>query len=263
MKKNGAVLTLAAGVVVSILMAAGFVLASPTANAATQRVYVDQGFYVAHGVGPRAVVVLHSLGHEWTEGPAQGWSALADSKRFLAIYPQAQEGRGSWNAGLCCGDAMRTNRNDVLFLARVIADARARYRLTTIYVAGYSNGGMMAERLLSERPWLSARLAVFGAAPEMPAPGTWPGRGFLLHGALDTTVPWRGGKVTLDPELCRIVLGVTPRLVKECGGTYLMRPGQATPSFLKGARLSATVLPNWGHRPPSNWPAWAWSKLST
>ena len=250
----------AAAALSALLVAAVVVI--PRASAGEQRVNVGDGFYVAHGVGPRAVVVLHSLGHEWTEGPAQGWSALADQKRFLAVYPQARPGVGSWNAGLCCGTAQRTNRDDVTFLARVIADVKQRYRVSHVYLSGYSNGGMMAERLLAEKPWLSGRFAVMGAAPEMPAAGRWTGKGYILHGARDTTVPWRGGTVTLTPELCRFSLGVAPRLSRECGGTYLIRPGQATRGYLRGARLSATVLPHWGHRPPTNWPALAWSRLT-
>jgi predicted esterase len=253
----------AAAALLSVALVVGVVAApGPRAVAGEQRVDVDQGFYVAHGVGPRAVVVLHSLGHEWTEGPALGWSALADTERFLAVYPQARPGASGWNAGLCCGTAQQTDRDDVTFLAHVIADVKARYRVTRVYLTGYSNGGMMAERLLAEQPSLSDRFAVMGAAPEMPLPGQWAGRGFILHGAKDTTVPWRGGTVTLTPELCRIALGINPRLSRECGGTYLIRPGQATRGYLKGARLSAMVLPGHGHRPPPNWPALAWSRMN-
>ena len=216
----------------------------------------DGRFYVAHNPGrpvTAAVVVLHSLGHDWREGPAQGWSAQSDTSGFLAVYP---DGGGSWNAGLCCGAAADqarypmalgsrvAGRDDVGFLDRVVADVRARYRVRFVYLAGWSNGGMMAERLAAERPWLSGRLAVWASAPEMPFPGAWTGRAWLGHGALDSTVPWAGGTVTI------------------AGRQVLIRPGQATPRYLVGGHLSAHVYTGLGHAPPAWWPRAAWAALS-
>jgi polyhydroxybutyrate depolymerase len=251
-----AVVALVGALLVAALLA-GDLAARPATAAGRDapRVLPDGRSYVTHEPGrpvSAAVVVLHSLHHDWLEGPAQGWSAESERSGFLAVYP---EGDGSWNAGLCCapandpacfpaGPGQATGRDDVGFLTRVIADVRARYRVRHVWLAGYSNGGMMAERLLAERPWLSDRLAVWASAPEMAFPGAWTGRAWLGHGALDATVPWAGGITTI------------------AGHQVPMRPGQATPRWLVGARLSARVYIALGHAPPAWWPQAAWAALA-
>jgi poly(3-hydroxybutyrate) depolymerase len=186
------------------------------------------------------VLVLHSLGHTAIEPVAQGWSATSDRHGFVALYPQ----RGnSWNAGICCGIAAATSRDDVSWLATIVQMARVKYHLKTIYLAGFSNGGMMVERLVAEQPAISDRFAVWGAAPEMPTPGQWFGVGNLFQGSKDLFVPAAGGVVSFD--------GVTNRI----------RPAIATPDFLVGADLRTFVQNGFGHPPPSSWPEMAWAAL--
>jgi poly(3-hydroxybutyrate) depolymerase len=187
------------------------------------------------------VVVLHSLSHLGDEPAAQGWSVASDRHGFVALYPARD---GSWNAGLCCGGAAQVSRDDVSWLAGAIADARARYHLTTIYLAGFSNGGMMVERLLSARPLIATRFAVWGAAPEMPVAGRWTGIGVLYNGAADTTVPPQGGTV---------LIGGRPTLV---------RPVASTGQWLLGAHLQRVLVPGKGHTPPPTWPELAWRALT-
>jgi poly(3-hydroxybutyrate) depolymerase len=249
-------------VAVALVVSALAVHPATAAGRDARHTLPDGRFYVAHHPGrsvTAAVVVLHSLGHDWREGPARGWSALADREGFLAVYPDgggSPDGRGSWNAGLCCGAAtdpirsplgeprkVDTGRDDVGFLAAVFADVRARYRPRATYLVGWSNGGMMAERLVAARPQLAGRMAVWGSAPEMPVPGFWTGRAWLGHGAGDTTVPWTGGVVMLDDR------------------QVVIRPGQATARYLVGAHLTARVYTGVGHSPPAWWPAAAWAWL--
>jgi poly(3-hydroxybutyrate) depolymerase len=189
------------------------------------------------GVG---VVVLHSFEHGISEPIAQGWSAAAARHRFVVVYPT----RGSsWNAGLCCGAAASGKRDDVDWLATVIANVRAKYSLRTIYLTGDSNGGMMVERLVAERPNTAQRFAVWGAAPEMPTPGHWSGYGLLARGAGDTTAPPLGGSLRLGGSLTTI------------------RPGDTTAHWLIGAHLTTRVVRGLGHAPPPNWPEVAWAAL--
>jgi poly(3-hydroxybutyrate) depolymerase len=215
------------------------------ARAADARVTVGPSFYVAHRPprpGPWLVVALHSLGHDHREPIGGGWSALADAKGFTVVYPVAPD--RSWNAGLCCPPASTLGRDDGLWLARVLADAKRRYGARYVAVAGTSNGGMMAEALVWRRPWLTGRVAVWAGAPEMPAGASgWAGRMLLLHGAGDTTVPWAG----------------TP-YAAWCG--CLIRAAQATPPRFPAARLTGRLLDGYGHVAPSWWPARAWAFLS-
>lgn len=187
------------------------------------------------------VVVLHSYAHTWSEPIAQGWTATSDRHGFVAIYP---DHGASWNAGLCCGDAAALRVDDVSWLASVIQTVRLKYGLDVVYLAGFSNGGMMVERLLAERPELSSRFAVWGAAPEMPVAGHWSGAGSLYDGAGDTTVPWAGGTVPIG------------------GVPVLIRPAQSTGSWLIGAHLHGEVIKGYGHTPAPNWPELAWQSLA-
>jgi poly(3-hydroxybutyrate) depolymerase len=240
------------------VLAAMLALLVPRAASATDvHVRVGGSYYVAHRP-PRpnawAVVVLHTLRHDWRQ-PAAGWSPLADAKGFTAVYPVSPD--GSWNAGLCCppasttpdrhlldGQGWGTGRDDALWLAQVIADVRARYRVRYVALAGMSNGAMMAEAAVWRRPWLTGRVAVWAGAPEMPAgPSAWAGRLSLSHGAADTTVPSEGGYAAW------------------C--SCLLRPAQQTHRFLPKASISARLYAGIGHEAPSWWPARAWAFLSS
>jgi polyhydroxybutyrate depolymerase len=87
---------------------------------------------------------------------------VADREGFLVAYP---EGTGpfdgkfeTWNAGGCCGSAVRDNVDDVGFVRRLLADIARRqaYDPARVYATGLSNGAMMAYRLAAE---LSDRIA--------------------------------------------------------------------------------------------------------
>jgi poly(3-hydroxybutyrate) depolymerase len=187
------------------------------------------------------VVVLHGFLETVATPVTQGWSASSDRHGFVAIYP----GRGdSWNAGLCCDSASDSKRDDVSWLVSAINIARSRYGLKTIYLAGNSNGGMMVERLLAERPSVSNRFAVWAAAPEMPVAGHWTGYGNLFAGTDDLIVPRQGGRVVIGGVLASI------------------RPAQSTSRWLQGAHLRQTFIPGQGHAPPADWPETAWAALS-
>lgn len=187
------------------------------------------------------VVVLHGWLETLNDPVKQGWSVASDRHSFVAIYPQRGD---SWNAGLCCGSAKDADRDDVSWLTKVIDRARQQYRLKTIYLAGNSNGGMMVERLIAERPGIARHFAVWAAAPEMPTVGAWTGYGALFSGSNDTVVPRRGG------------------VVRIFGVRVTIRPGAVTSHWLQGAHLSRTVIAGALHGTPPDWPELAWTALS-
>ncbi len=187
------------------------------------------------------VVILPSYGHLADEPVREGWSAAADRHGFVAIYVSRD---GSWNAGLCCGRGSASARDDVSWLAARIAEVRARFDLTTIYLAGFSNGGMMAERLVAERPETATRLVTWGSSPTMPRPGRWAGVGILYSGQEDRRVPLAGGK--------RTVAGLPTEF----------RPATTTPAWLLDADLHQVVVPGAAHEPPRGWPELAWRALT-
>jgi poly(3-hydroxybutyrate) depolymerase len=126
----------------------------------------------------------------------------------------------------------------------VIAKVRSRYGLTKILLAGNSNGGMMAERLVAEQPDITRRVAVWAAAPEMPKAGQWTGYLAAYDGSRDTTVPYAGGESFIG------------------GQDVTIRPVSATVNWLIGATVHAVTVKGAGHGPVADWPAIAWRELN-
>jgi poly(3-hydroxybutyrate) depolymerase len=192
--------------------------------------------------GRIGVVVLHSLDHGPAELVAEGWNAAADRHGFVAIYPNRAP---DWNAGLCCGAAVKANRDDVGWLTDQIRAEQAKYSLTSVYLAGDSNGGMMVERLVAQEPGISQRFAVWGSAPEWTQVSPWRGIGFLFSGAHDASAPADGGTVRILGEAVHI------------------NPAAGTRQNLPHAQLRFVAFPALGHSPPANWPEIAWQAMQS
>lgn len=143
-----------------------------------------------------AVIVLHGIRATPQRIEAQtGWSALADSRGLTVAYPTAADNvDGSWNAGACCGSAADTARDDEAVIADVVAWLRS-HRHRRVFLAGFSNGGMMTYRIAANRPDLGINgFGVVDGAYEL-NPGDNPAARFTLldiHGTDDSTVPLTG-----------------------------------------------------------------------
>ncbi|MFO0752038.1 MAG: PHB depolymerase family esterase [Thermodesulfovibrionales bacterium] len=151
------------------------------------------------------MIVLHGgLGNARHAEKMTGMDDVADAGGFLVAYPEgtggvfrATENMRTWNAGNCCGQAVRKNSDDVAFIAKMIEEIHAQYSIDTrrVYVAGMSNGAMMAYRLACEIPdKIAAIVAVSGtlavdncdAAKDIPV--------LHIHGDQDKYVPFGGGR---------------------------------------------------------------------
>ena len=144
---------------------------------------------------PRALLLaLHPLGGNAAAfEQLSGLDEQASAGGAVVVYPS---GLGhSWDAGSCCGYAVRHHVDDVRFLTRVIADVSRRLPIdpARIAVTGFSNGGLMSYRLLCERPDLfHVAVAVAGDAV---GPRCNPARPVALlhvHGARDNLIPLSG-----------------------------------------------------------------------
>jgi len=80
----------------------------------------------------------------------------ADREGFIVVYPN---GTGffrnrllTWNAGRCCGYAMKNRVDDVGFTFALLDDLAARTPIDRrrVYATGHSNGAMMAYRLAAD-----------------------------------------------------------------------------------------------------------------
>lgn len=98
-------------------------------------------------------------------------SFYAEKNNFYVAYPYGTSdpkiGKLSWNAGSCCNPALRENLNDVEFIKAVIDDIKKNHPDvddTKIYITGFSNGGMLTLKLITEKPEIFDKAAVVGAS---------------------------------------------------------------------------------------------------
>ena len=119
------------------------------------------------GEGERPVIVsLHPLG-----GNRSGWAGETDLAAFardrgaILVIPQGLW--GMWNTGECCGPASALGVDDVGFLDEVMARTASRPDVDPdrVYVAGLSNGGLMAMKYLCEGEFDPASVASVAVAP--------------------------------------------------------------------------------------------------
>ncbi len=140
----------------------------------------------------KAVVVLHglSLTAKHTEKQT-GLTRVGVRHGFDVVYPSGI--RGSWNADWCCGWARDEDVDDVGYLAELIRQIRAR-GIRQVYLAGFSNGGMMAYRYacaLGPAGGVDGVLTV-GGTYESSQTCYYTGHVVHVHGLLDRTVPYDG-----------------------------------------------------------------------
>ncbi|MGH2719760.1 MAG: alpha/beta hydrolase family esterase [Actinomycetota bacterium] len=118
-----------------------------------------------------ALVVLHGSGVPlWLEVERDGLLPLVASGKATLVYPDGY--LRTWNAGVCCGAAAYAGVDDVGFITQVI-DAVARNQLVSdVDLAGFSNGGRMAYRMVCTDPRLVKAFVVVDAVAAVDcAPG--------------------------------------------------------------------------------------------
>ncbi|MBK7973426.1 MAG: hypothetical protein IPK07_09155 [Deltaproteobacteria bacterium] len=101
---------------------------------------------------------------------------VADRERFIVAYPEGigrfRDRMLTWNAGSCCGYAMRMNSDDVGFTLAILDEVARRWSVDAArtYAVGFSNGGMFSYRLACEVPGAVRR----GRRGERDPDGRWP-----------------------------------------------------------------------------------------
>jgi polyhydroxybutyrate depolymerase len=123
---------------------------------------------------------------------------VSDRHGFLAVYPDGT-GRArlyTWNAGTCCGLAVRENVDDVGFVRAMVEELDRLYHIDRgrIFATGISNGAMFTYRLACEASDLiagigpvSGDMGVDGPRPSRPVPV------IHFHGLKDPNCPYLGG----------------------------------------------------------------------
>lgn len=149
------------------------------------------------------VIVLHGFGGSASQAEEDyGVTTKANTEGFIVVYPEGITSNGpaslrSWNTGSCCGPAQINHVDDVHFISLLIDKMIAEYKVNPkkVYVAGMSNGAMMAYTLACD---LSGKIAAIASVSgtQMRLSPCQPSRAvpvLHMHSALDTKVPYNGG----------------------------------------------------------------------
>ena len=141
------------------------------------------------------LMVLHGSagsGEDMMTVTRRGFERLADKEKFVVVYPDALERRWNDQGGTV---------DDVGFLLAIVDKlvADGLVDKNRIYVAGISNGGMMAQRLACEQAERIAGIATVAGGLSEPLQATCkptrPLPVLVIHGTEDPIVPWAGGAV--------------------------------------------------------------------
>lgn len=160
------------------------------------RVHVPPGY---DGSAPVPIVfVFHGGGGsgEQIELRSSGMNEVADREGFIAVYADGTGAIRTWNAGGCCGGAVRDDVDDVGFVRALLDHLEAELCTdpARVYATGMSNGAMLSHRLaceLSDRFAAVAPVAGVEMAPACPTNGRV--AVMQVHGSSDGHVPWEGG----------------------------------------------------------------------
>lgn len=186
-----------------------------------------------------------------------GMDAAADRHGFIAVYPNGT-GRGTraltWNAGGCCGYAVRYKIDDVGFTGALLDDLAVRTRIdrARVYASGISNGGMMAYRLGIEASDRIAAIAPVEGALMVQTSGPARAVPLMLFNSVDDRYVPYGGRFGLLGRISHVTPypSVDEEIARWRGFDRCPADSQVGPTF-KGASgspdegLSATRY-EWG-----------------
>ncbi len=128
--------------------------------------------------------------------------SAAEKYGYIVVFPNGYSrlpgGKfATWNAGLCCGAAVKKQSDDVAVIRAIIEDMQQRAQVDAkrIFVDGMSNGGMMSYRLACELSGtVSAIAAVAGTDNTQRCQPAKPVAVLHIHAKDDDHVPFEGGK---------------------------------------------------------------------
>ena len=147
------------------------------------------------------VIALHGRGDDGAGMEVlTHFDDLADREGFLVAYPDGLNNEWNFVRGIHGYDMPQ---DDTAFLVALIdhIDADHPVDKTRVYLAGFSNGGFMAERVACENPapfaaFASVSAAVFGGVAEVcPQTRPTPAPMLLINGTADNNVYWDGTSV--------------------------------------------------------------------
>ena len=175
----------------------------------------DQRKYLTskvNSISPKSKLIIGLHGFTDTPRRFAYYTALhnAIGQNDIVIYPKAskptQNGtKPGWNSGFCCGSGYLNKVDDSGFIAELTKSLANKYGISdkNIFVAGFSNGAFMAQRVAIDNPGLFSGVFLNSASigteenrlhPNNPTPI------MFVHGRQDKIVPMQGGPGSSDPD---------------------------------------------------------------
>lgn len=167
------------------------------------RQYLPTAFNAVSEPGVPLIIALHGIGDIMTNFSNVGFDNIADTARFIVVYPQGKPnafGQNAWNNGTL----LSSTNDDITFLSRLIDTMKVKYDidLNRVYFTGFSMGGIMTYHMLCALPSRIAAIAsVAGPMSDSDVSGCNPNRSvpiMHMHGTTDGTVPYNGGLPSLS-----------------------------------------------------------------
>jgi len=189
---------------------------------------------------PALLVMLHGHGGSGAQMRRYKDIGTVTGDAAVIFYPNGID-RG-WSDGR----TQRQGADDIAFVRALIATAQARYHTDPdrVYVAGMSNGAMMALRIACQMPEVAAVAAVSGGLPVQWTNACDPGHPISvlgIDGTADPIVPYDGGGVYNDRNgdvLSAEATMATYRKLDRCGAARAL---PSTPVAADGTSTSFQV----------------------
>jgi polyhydroxybutyrate depolymerase len=163
------------------------------------------------------IIYFHGYSGNWTQGVKLNQTVDAETNGYIIAFGEGTPSTEThhylgWNAGTCCLFNTTIPVDDVTYAKTVVKLAGERVAIATdrVYAMGWSNGGLMGERLSCEAWDVFAGVAVDASAVIL-------GNGYEdglarcdaafngghidyihFHGTHDPIVPWVGGHDTRE-----------------------------------------------------------------
>ena len=167
----------------------------------TYRLFVPQAL-TSTKPAPLVIALHGGLGSATQFEANSGLSEFAETNSFYVAYPNgvgALEGLSTlqtWNAGDCCGPAVKNNVNDLAFIRSLISILKTAYSIDSkrIFIIGHSNGAMMAYKLACELSDQISGIGVQAGSLGMDeCKPSQPVSVIHIHGTSDSNFPISGG----------------------------------------------------------------------
>ena len=154
------------------------------------RLYVPRS-YDASQPAPLLINLHGLMGFPSQQAAWSGFETMAETEGFLTVAPQGTGLIPLWNA-----IGYPAAADDVAFLDQLIDDIESNWCVDTdnVFVAGISNGGLMATYLACQDPGRFAAIAVVSGVRFDASCSTSPGVDLLvIYGTADSILPITGG----------------------------------------------------------------------